>query len=117
MLKYLHENGTHVQDYDDYSLSRAMWSGDTKMSDYLIKVGATRDYLMTTAAASGYITMVDLVRANGIEWDEEACTAAALRGHLDVQKHLHANGCPWNKADCLRSPVESVIEWIHENSG
>ena len=57
-------------------------------------------------------------RANGCEWNEEACLGAAQRGHLVVLQWLRSNGCPWDSDTCYHAVEEghvNVLRWAREN--
>ena len=57
--------------------------------------------------------MLQWLRANGCEWDEETCYAAA-GGHLEVLQWARVNGCAWDRADCLKWAADGsgTREWI-----
>ena len=66
--------------------------------------------------------MLQWLRANGCEWNEDTCMAAAMGtahhghtgGHLEVLQWARANGCACDRTDCLEEAPEgsATREWI-----
>ena len=40
--------------------------------------------------------MLQWVRENGCQWDQDTCFAAVAEGHGDVLRWAREHGCPWN---------------------
>ena len=62
--------------------------------------------MMSKAAMSGNLELVQWLRANGCPWDYATCTWAINRGHVPVLRWLRENGCPWRAATRDRAAEE-----------
>lgn len=66
-------------------------------------------------AAWGIVELMQWLRSEDIEWDEEMCSFAAGAGQLAMLQYLRAEGCPWDKEECeemaSRNNHHEVQQW------
>eukprot|EP00953_Heterococcus_sp_UTEX-ZZ885_P005015 3179-Heterococcus_DN1.PRE.7 len=86
---------------------------------------------IASAAKSGDLQKVKLLRNLGIVWDAQTPAFAAAAGHLHIVQYSQcqyseypgqivnlANKCPWNKTTCEAAAVNGYLDilvWAHEN--
>jgi len=58
------------------------------------------------AASCGHLDMLQWAHANGCPCDEMTCAGAAEGGHLEVLQWLRANGCPWDEKPMIFAAKE-----------
>jgi hypothetical protein len=45
---------------------------------------------------AGHVHVLQYLRSEGCEWNEDCCSAAVKAGHITMLKWLLEQGCPWN---------------------
>jgi len=76
--------------------------------------------LTRTAAMSGRLEALKVLRAGGCDWGVNMCATAARNGHFEVLKWCRANGCPWDEQTCLAAACRGhleMLEWARANGG
>ena len=62
--------------------------------------------VMTGAARSGNLELVQWLRGEGCPWDKWVCSTAVVSGHAEVLRWARKNGCPWIAVDRDRAAAE-----------
>ena len=75
--------------------------------------------VMEQAASSGNLKLVQWLRAEGCDWNEEACGWAAKCGHLEVLQWLWSNGCHHFMGQVIGPALDQghveMLRWVREN--
>jgi hypothetical protein len=66
--------------------------------EFLISCGCPMDSTICySAAMTGDLKMVKLLRDNGCDWDHNICTISAASGYLELLQWVIENGCNWGE--------------------
>jgi hypothetical protein len=69
------------------------------------------------AACRGHLSVLQWLRSNGCEWDEDVMSEAALSGHLRVLKWAYEQQCPFDGALVENAALAGhihVLKWTSE---
>jgi hypothetical protein len=102
-----------------YLCHTAARSGQLKELKLLRAAGCPWDELTCAiAAAGGHLEALKWARENDCRWDEQTCANAAAGGHLEILKWARENGCPWDEYTCSWAAEQGhldVLKWAREN--
>ena len=62
--------------------------------------------VMTYAARSGNLELVQWLQGEGCPWNSWTCHQAVKKGRVEVLRWARANGCPWEAYDRDRAAAE-----------
>jgi len=70
------------------------------------------------AAIHGHLNILQWLRENGCDWNENTCATAAKYGHLHILQWARENGCPWDITTCGQAAINGhyhILYWAFEN--
>ena len=62
--------------------------------------------MITEAACSGNLELVQWLRGEGCPWDWRTCHCAVKYGHVEVLRWARENGCSWDAETRDRAAAE-----------
>ncbi|GFH47271.1 hypothetical protein CTEN210_03746 [Chaetoceros tenuissimus] len=120
-LKALNWALEHGCNWSEETFNNAIKSTDTTTIEYCIDNHCPyneREVYASAVTCKDPITVLKLLRKNGLQWNEHTCAKTAAVGNLKLLRWLRLNGCPWDKNTCHAAVFYEryeVLVYAHEN--